>query len=82
MVQSNVQSPNGSTVSLLAHYTDRAKTVDAYVLRYAVKDILATLKLHNDKPTTDPYVAKLLAEFDAYTVELYNRDNPKNSRKG
>ena len=73
----NIGMVQQSTQSLLAHYTDRAKTVDTYILRYAVKDILATLQLHRDKPTTDSYVAKLLAEFDAYTVELYNREKRK-----
>lgn len=33
-------------------------------VRYAVSDIQKTLELHKDRPLTDPYVAKLLAEFD------------------
>ena len=31
------------------------------------------LQCHRDKPTSDPYVAKLYAEFDAYTVEAAKR---------
>ncbi len=63
-----------TTTSLLVHYTDHAKRAETHVLRFAIKDVLKTLALHRDKPTNDPYVAKLLAEFDAYTVELYRRE--------
>ena len=65
------------TQSLLAHYTEIAKELETYNLRYAIKDIMDTLTLHRDKPTTDPYVQKLLAEFDAYTVEVYKRQEGK-----
>lgn len=60
-----------SNVSELGHYTQRALTMDVSQLMFAIKDIKATLEVWKDAPMTDPYVRKLWAEFDAYTVRLY-----------
>jgi hypothetical protein len=57
----------------LAHYTARAKDMDIASLLYAIKDVTETLQAFRDRETSDPYVAKLYAEFDAYTVEVYKR---------
>jgi hypothetical protein len=57
----------------LAYYTTRAKHLDTASLLYAIRDISEALQCHRDKPTSDPYVAKLYAEFDAYTVEAAKR---------
>tara|TARA_R110000868_G_scaffold388_4_gene3154 strand:+ start:3002 stop:3190 length:189 start_codon:yes stop_codon:yes gene_type:complete len=57
----------------LAHYTARAKDMDIASLLYAIKDVTETLQAFRDRETNDPYVAKLYAEFDAYTVEVYKR---------
>jgi hypothetical protein len=45
-------------------YKDRTLAIS-----FAIKDVSETLTLHRDKPITEPYVAKLLAEFDGL-VEL------------
>lgn len=60
-------------MSLLAHYTARAKGLSTASLLYAIRDVSETLQIHRDRPIDDPYVAKLYAEFDAYTVELQKR---------
>jgi hypothetical protein len=57
----------------IAWYTERAKSRTQNELAHAVKDIGATLPLYRDRDTRDPYVAKLLAEMDAYTVEMMRR---------
>jgi hypothetical protein len=57
----------------LQWYTARAKERTQNELAHAVKDISATLPLYRDRDTRDPYVAKLLAEMDAYTVEMIRR---------
>ena len=57
----------------LAWYTARAKERTRNELAHAIKDIGATLPLYRDRDPRDPYVAKLLAEMDAYTVEMIRR---------
>jgi len=57
----------------LAYYETRAKSKPVAELDHALKDVNATLALHRERDTRDPYVAKLLAEFDALTVELIRR---------
>lgn len=57
----------------LAHYTARAKTLSAAELLHALRDLKETLQIHRDRPLSDPYVAKLYAEFDAYSVEIHKR---------
>ena len=47
--------------------------MDIASLLYAIKDVTETLQAFRDRETSDPYVAKLYAEFDAYTVEVYKR---------
>ena len=57
----------------LQWYTARAKSRTQNELACAVKDISATLAIHRERDMRDPYVAKLWAEFDAYTVEMSRR---------
>ena len=42
-------------------------------LLHALRDIQATMAIWRDKPLSDPYMVKLYAEFDAYSVERYKR---------
>ena len=64
-------------MSLLAKYTERAADMETGALIYAAADVVDTLKLYREADPTVGYAAKLWAEFDAYTVELYNRRKPK-----
>ena len=57
----------------LAAYEAQAKGKPIAALEYAARDIAATLPIYRERDTRDPYVAKLLAEFDAVTVELARR---------
>ena len=57
----------------LAHYTAIAKNLSVAELARALRDIKETIVIHRDRPLNDPYVAKLYAEFDAYSVEIYKR---------
>jgi len=57
----------------LAEYTARAKNLSIAELARALRDIKETIVIHRDRPLNDPYVAKLYAEFDAYSVELHKR---------
>jgi hypothetical protein len=66
--------------NLLLHYERKATGLTDAQLRYALGDITSTLRIWRDRPPTDPYIAKLLAEFDAYTVELYRRER-KDARR-
>lgn len=58
----------------LAHYTARAKALSIAELVHALRDLKETLRIHRDRPLSDPYVAKLYAEFDAYSVEIHRRE--------
>jgi len=57
----------------LAYYEALAKGKPIAELNHALTDIVATLPIYRERDTRDPYVAKLLAEFDALTVELSRR---------
>jgi hypothetical protein len=61
----------------LAYYERQAKTLSVTTLDHAVRDIQDTLNVLRDRDTRDPYVAKLLAEMDAFTVELIRRKRLK-----
>ncbi len=67
-------------MSLLAKYTDHATRMTSAALIGALADIRATLPLYRDVDPAIGYAAKLWAEFDAYTVELFKRRNRKGSR--
>ena len=56
-----------------AYYTARARAPSTAELIYALRDLKATLQIHRNRPLNDPYVAKLYAEFDAYSVEVHKR---------
>jgi len=60
-------------MSLLARYERIAKTMPIAQLFYAIYDIKEAMKANKEKPLNDPYVQKLFAEFDAYTVEIQKR---------
>ena len=57
----------------LAWYEAQAKRKPTAELDHARRDIATTLPIYRERDTRDPYVAKLLAEFDAITVELTKR---------
>ena len=57
----------------LAYYEARAKAKPVSELRHAIQDISATMGVMRERDTRDPYMAKLLNEFDAMTVELSRR---------
>lgn len=57
----------------LAYYEARAKAKPISELRHAIQDINATMGVMKERDTRDPYIVKLLAEFDAYTVEMSRR---------
>lgn len=60
------------THSLLARYESKAKTMSAGELLFAIADIKEVMTIwRDDKDLSDPYIQKLYAEFDAYTVELF-----------
>tara|TARA_R110000868_G_scaffold303695_1_gene564208 strand:+ start:161 stop:382 length:222 start_codon:yes stop_codon:yes gene_type:complete len=54
-------------------YEKRAKLLTIGELLHALRDIKSTLAIWRDRPLDDPYVAKLYAEFDAYSTETYRR---------
>lgn len=57
----------------LAYYEKRAKQMQAPALDHAVRDISQTLHVIRERDLRDPYIAKLMCEFDAYTVEMSRR---------
>jgi hypothetical protein len=57
----------------LAYYESLAKGKPIAELNHAIQNVKATLAIHRERDTRDPYVAKLLAEMDAYTVEMMRR---------
>ena len=61
----------------LAYYEKTARGLSVTTLNMALKDIQATLPIYRERDTRDPYVAKLLAEMDAFTVELIRRKRLK-----
>lgn len=62
-------------MSELAKYTERAKSMTARELHYAISDVKETLDVWRGTDISHPYVSKLYAEFDAYTAERYKRIN-------
>ena len=46
-------------------YRHKFSKATIYQCEYAIRDIDDTLKLHRDKDTSHPYVAKLFCERDA-----------------
>lgn len=44
-------------------------------LEWTLKDIAETLKIWRDEPTSNPYVAKLLREWDAALNEKSKRNS-------
>jgi hypothetical protein len=58
---------------MLSFYEKRAKQLSTNQLLYALRDIRETMTIWRDKPLSDPYMVKLYAEFDAYSVERYKR---------
>ena len=46
-------------------YEYKFSTYSLYQVDRAIRDIDATLSLYRDRPTSDPYVAKLFCERDA-----------------
>lgn len=68
-------------MDLLAHYTERAKDMGDVALHFALIDIRATLHIWKDEEPSHPYVAKLLAEFDAYTSAVNDRRKPRAKRR-
>jgi len=57
----------------LAYYEKQARTLSAGTLAHAIRDISDTLSVMRERDTRDPYIAKLMNEFDAMTVELSRR---------
>ena len=57
----------------LAYYESRAKQMKQEALAYAARDVSQTLHIMRERDVRDPYIAKLLAEQDAYTFELIKR---------
>jgi hypothetical protein len=57
----------------LAYYEKRARSQPVAALDYAARDINATLSVMRERDLRDPYIAKLMAEFDAVTFELIRR---------
>jgi nitrogen fixation/metabolism regulation signal transduction histidine kinase len=57
----------------LAYYEARARSKPIAELNHAIQDISATMSVMRERDTRDPYMAKLLNEFDAMTVELSRR---------
>ena len=57
----------------LAYYEARAKGKPVAELQGALRDISATLPIYRERDIRDPYVAKLLAEMDAYSFEMMRR---------
>ena len=53
----------------MSDFTAKARAYTDNEIRYALADIKSTLALHLDKPTDDPYVAKLYREWDALLAE-------------
>lgn len=69
--------PMDTPTSLLVKYTEKAKGMSDAALVYSIRDVVDTMAFHRMKPTDDPYMAKLLAEFDAYTVEQHKRQKDR-----
>jgi hypothetical protein len=56
----------------LEYYTQKARTMPDATLRHAIRDVVDTLDCWKGHAETS-YTRKLMAEFDAYTVEQSKR---------
>ena len=57
----------------LAYYEKAARGLSVATLSHAVRDISDTLAVMRERDVRDPYIAKLMNEFDAFTVEMARR---------
>ena len=57
----------------LAYYEKTARGLSVATLNHAVLDIQDTLAVMRERDLRDPYIAKLMNEFDAFTVEMARR---------
>ena len=57
----------------LAYYEKTARGLSVATLNHAVLDIQDTLHVMRERDVRDPYIAKLMNEFDAFTVEMARR---------
>ncbi|CAB5220180.1 hypothetical protein UFOVP231_84 [uncultured Caudovirales phage] len=57
----------------LGYYEALAKRMRPESLAYAVKDVKQTLDVMRERDPRDPYIVKLMCEFDAFTVEMQKR---------
>lgn len=57
----------------LEYYEARAKQMPIEQLLHAIRDVKETLEIWKSESLWHPYVQKLYAEFDAYTVERNRR---------
>ena len=57
----------------LAYYEAKAKAMPVAEIRHALIDVQVTISAFKERPLSDPYVAKLWAEFDAYSNILRKR---------
>jgi len=69
--------PMDQHTSLLVRYTEKAKGLNDAALVYSLADVVKTMAVFRDSPVTEPYMAKLLAEIDAYTVEQAKRQRAR-----
>ena len=69
--------PMDQHTSLLVRYTEKAKGLNDAALIYSLADVVATMRNFSERATDEPYMAKLLAEFDAYTVEQAKRQRAR-----
>jgi hypothetical protein len=56
-----------------ADFTAKARAHSDAALEWAIADIMATQAIWRDAPEHHAYVAKLNAEFDAFTTERQRR---------
>ena len=56
-----------------AYYEKAARGLSVATLNHAVQDIQDTLAVMRERDVRDPYIAKLMNEFDAFTVEMARR---------
>jgi hypothetical protein len=57
----------------LQRFTERAERLSLAELHWALSDVTKTLHAFRERPLSDPYIDKLYAEFDAYSVEIVKR---------
>jgi len=57
---------------MVSLYKNKFSKATVNQCNFAIKDIDETLKLHMDKDTSHPYVAKLFVERDAAIARKFN----------